>query len=123
MEKSIQSYKELRVWQKSIELVKDVYRLTGAFPQSELYGLTNQMRRAVISIPSNIAEGYSRSHRMEYLQFLRIALSSGAELETQLIIARELGLTKTENFGTSEVLLAEVMRMLQVLLKSLRSIP
>ena len=71
------SYKELTVWQKSIELVVEVYRITDSFPKSELYGLVSQMRRAAVSIPSNIAEGYSRGHRPEYIQFIRVAFGSG----------------------------------------------
>ena len=84
------SYKELVVWRKSIELVEKIYHDTETFPQSESYGLTAQMRRAAISIPSNIAEGYSRNHRAEYRQFLGVALGSGTELETQIIIAKKL---------------------------------
>jgi four helix bundle protein len=82
MEKKITSFKELKIWQKGIEIVKDVYESTKTFPTVETYGLTAQIRRAAISIPSNIAE--------EYRQFLFISLGSLAELETQLIIAREL---------------------------------
>jgi len=80
----------LRIWQKGIEVVKDIYILTKKFPKEELYGLTSQMRRSAISIPSNIAEGFRRYHNKEYKQFLYIALGSCAELETQIIIANEL---------------------------------
>jgi len=83
------SYRDLIVWQKSIELVIEIYHLTDLFPKSEIYGLTSQMRRCAVSIPSNIAEGYSRKHRQEYIHFIRIALSSGAELETQIVIAKK----------------------------------
>ena len=76
----IKSYKELIVWQKSIELVKEVYKATDKLPKAELYALTSQMRRAAVSIPSNIAEGYKRRNRGEYLQFLGIADASAAEL-------------------------------------------
>ncbi len=79
------SYKELKVWRKSIELVLEIYRLTKLFPKDELYGLTSQMRRAAISIPSNIAEGYSRRQRQEYAQFIRIAFSSGQNLKHKLL--------------------------------------
>jgi four helix bundle protein len=82
------------MWQKGIEIVKDIYSLTKRFPKEELYGLTSQMRRSSISIPSNIAEGFKRSHNKEYKQFLNITLGSLAELETQLIIAKELGYIK-----------------------------
>ena len=86
----LKSYKELIVWQKSILLVKEIYLLTNSFPKSEIFGLSSQMQRAVISIPSNIAEGYSRKNIKEYLQFLRIAYGSATELETQIIISKEL---------------------------------
>jgi len=80
----------LRIWQIGIEVVKDIYILTKKFPKEELYGLTSQMRRSAVSIPSNIAEGFRRYHNKEYKQFLYIALGSCAELETQIIIAKEL---------------------------------
>lgn len=86
------SYQQLKVWQKSIELVIEIYRPTKLYPKEELYGITSQSRRATVSIPSNIAEGYTRKHRQEYTQFIRIAFGSGAELETQLIIAKKLKL-------------------------------
>ena len=78
----MKSYKELIVWQKGIQLVTTMYAVTSSFPKTEQFGLTSQIRRASISIPANIAEGYTRGHRAEYVQFLRIAFSSGAELET-----------------------------------------
>ena len=80
----------MRIWQIGIEVVKDIYILTKKFPKEELYGLTSQMRRSAVSIPSNIAEGFRRYHNKEYKQFLYIALGSCAELETQIIIANEL---------------------------------
>lgn len=90
MEK-IKNFKQLKIWQKGIVIVKKVYAITKDFPKEELYGLTSQMRRCAISIPSNIAEGFKRYHSKEYKQFLHIALGSIAELETQVIIAHELG--------------------------------
>jgi len=117
------SYKELKVWQKSIELVLEIYRLTKLFPKDELYGLTNQMRRATISIPSNIAEGYSRKHRQEYTQFIRIAFGSGAELETQLILAKKLKFAHDIEFNKSEGLLSEIMKMLNKLISVLVAKP
>ncbi|MBU0544915.1 MAG: four helix bundle protein [Proteobacteria bacterium] len=93
MEKS-KTFKDLKMWQKGIEIVKDIYTLTKRFPKEELYGLTSQMKRSSISLPSNIAEGFKRSHNKEYKQFLHIAQGSLAELETQLIIAKELGYIK-----------------------------
>ena len=95
MDKS-RSFKDLQMWQKGIDIVKDVYTLTNTFSKDELYGLTSQMRRAAISVPANIAEGFKRSHNKEFKQFLHIALGSLAELETQLIIARELGYIETK---------------------------
>ena len=87
----------MRIWQIGIEVVKDIYILTKKFPKEELYGLTSQMRRSAISIPSNIAEGFRRYHNKEYKQFLYIALGSCAELETQIIIANELNYINETN--------------------------
>ncbi|MFQ3588411.1 MAG: four helix bundle protein [Fimbriimonadaceae bacterium] len=112
------SYRDLEVWRRAKDLAVAVYRSTEAFPARERFGLAAQMRSAAVSIPSNIAEGYGRSHRSEYLQFLGIANGSLKELETQLIIAAETGLMS----GT-EVLLAEctkVGRQLSALIASLR---
>lgn len=82
---------ELRAWQEAITLVKDIYQITASFPKDEIYALTSQMRRAAISVPSNIAEGAARTGDKEFLQFLSISRGSLSELETQLIIAKELG--------------------------------
>jgi len=90
MEEGIKKFKDLRIWQKGIEIVSDIYILTKKFPKEELYGLTSQIRRSAVSIPSNIAEGFRRYHNKEYKQFLYIALGSCAELETQIAIARML---------------------------------
>ena len=90
MTEKIKNFQDLRIWQIGIEVVKDIYILTKKFPKEELYGLTSQMRRSAISIPSNIAEGFRRYHNKEYRQFLYIGLGSCAELETQIIIAKEL---------------------------------
>ena len=80
-------YKELKIWQKGIEIVNKTYDLTDGFPKSELYTLVSQMRRSALSIPSNIAEGFVRRHPKEHKQFLYVALGSAAELETQIIVA------------------------------------
>lgn len=80
-------YKDLKVWQKGIEIVDKLYSITDRFPKEELYGLTSQIRRAAVSIPSNIAEGFVRHHHKEYIQFLYVSLGSCAELDTQVIIA------------------------------------
>jgi len=87
----LKSYRELRVWQAAMDLVVAVYRVTKMWPDSERFALTNQAQRAAVSVPSNIAEGYGRAHRKEYLHMLSIARGSLAELETQLIIAHRLG--------------------------------
>lgn len=89
-EKKSRSYQDLRVWKAAVGLVKEIYQVTQKFPPSELYGLTSQIRRAAVSIPSNIAEGQGRNSAREFRQFLSVALGSMAELETQLIIAREI---------------------------------
>jgi four helix bundle protein len=86
----MKSHKDLDVWKKSMDLVTEIYRVTKNFPKEETYGLTNQMRRCVVSIPSNIAEGAGRNSKKEFVQFLYVALGSVSELETQLIIALNL---------------------------------
>ena len=117
----IHSHKELIVWQKSIELVVVVYELTEKFPKSEMYGLTSQMRRASVSIPSNIAEGRRRGGKKEFEQFLLIAFASGAELETQIEISKRLSFSKDLNFQKIDALLLEVMKMLNKMTSVLKS--
>lgn len=90
MERKIKTYRDLDIWSKGIEVVKDTYKLTEKFPKRETYGLISQMRRAAVSIPSNVAEGFRRYHNKEYKQFLYVSLGSCAELETQITIAKEL---------------------------------
>ena len=93
----VKDYKDLKVWQKGIEIVDKVYEVTATFPKEELYGMVMQMRKASVSIPSNIAEGFVRQHNKEYRQFLYISLGSCAELDTQLIIShRRKYITKTK---------------------------
>jgi len=116
-----QSFRELTVWQKSMELVMQLYGITMRFPKSEVYGLTSQMRRAAVAIPSNIAEGYVRKHRKEYAQFVNIAFASGAELETQLEISKKLRYVTDSDYFAIISLLGEVMRMLNKLSKVLSS--
>src|SRR3989344_4380713 len=111
----LKSYKELIVWQKAMQLVEEIFILTDNFPKSEIYGIISQMRRAAISIPSNIAEGYGRKSAREYSQFYSIAYGSALELETQLIIAKRLGFADTKRFEKSENLLEEVLKMLNVM--------
>ncbi|MBI5306407.1 four helix bundle protein [Candidatus Wolfebacteria bacterium] len=113
----LNSYKDLIVWQKSIQLVEEVYILTNKFPKDEQYGLSIQMRRAAISIPSNIAEGSRRKDLPEYLQFLRISDASSAELETQIIISKKLYFNL--NYQKVDSLLEEIQKMLNVLIQKL----
>ena len=108
----INSYKDLIVWQKAMELVVEIYKLTESFPKEELYGLTSQIRRSVISIPSNIAEGSRRVSRKDFRNFLMIAYGSGAELETQIEIAKKLAFTRMSEFTAVDNLLCEVMKIL-----------
>jgi four helix bundle protein len=88
---TVKSYRDLRVWQAAMDLVEKIYRLTQTFPNHEIYGLTNQLRRAAVSVPSNIAEGHSREHTKEYLNFLSVTQGSLAELQTHVEIATRLG--------------------------------
>ena len=116
---TIKDYKELQIWQKGIEITDRIYSITRNFPQDELYGLTSQMRRAAVSIPSNIAEGFARQHRKEYTQFLFTALGSCAELETQSIIAeRQHYLIQSDKEELLEALNHQA-RMTMNLIKSL----
>lgn len=115
------TYKELIVWQKSYKLTLLIYSLTKKFPKEELYSIVSQIRRAVVSIPSNIAEGYCRSGRREYVQFLQIAFASGAELETQLLISRDLKYISNKDFNEANSLLEEVMKMLNSLISKIRT--
>ncbi|WP_461833943.1 four helix bundle protein [Desulfothermus sp.] len=93
----MKTHMDLDVWKLSIEVVKDIYEITKSFPKEEVFGLTSQIKKAAISIPSNIAEGASRQTNKEVIQFLYISLGSASELETQLIIARELGFIDVDN--------------------------
>lgn len=115
----IHSYKELTVWQRSIELTVAVYELTEFFPREEIYGIVSQMRRCSVSIPSNIAEGRFRGTKKDYVNFLRIAYGSGAELETQIEISKRLAKTKGLNYLKVDSLLQEVMKMLNVMIRNL----
>jgi len=118
--KQINSYKNLTVWQKSMDLVTEIYNLTEKFPKSETYGLAAQMQRSVIAIPSNIAEGQKRNYSKEFLQFLYISYGSGAELETQLEICKRVPKLKNLEYNKAGQLLNEVMKMLNVLISSLK---
>ena len=97
---TIENYRDLKVWQQGIDLVEQVYARTASFPSEEKFGLTAQVRRAAVSIPSNIAEGWGRGSTKDYMHFLRIARSSLLEVETQLIIAHRLGYIEEETLHT-----------------------
>ncbi len=116
----INSYKNLKVWQRAMELVVEIYKLTENFPQSEIYGLVSQMRRAAVAMPSNTAEGQRRSHTKEFLQFLYVAYGSGAELETQIEICKNIEKLSSFDYSKIDLALEEVMKMLNVLIGTLK---
>jgi len=116
-------YRDLIVWQKSMDLVTEVYSATKLLPRDEQYGLVNQLRRAVVSIPSNIAEGNSRNTTKEYVQFLNIALGSKAEVETQLEICLRLEYLGSEQIKNALALCEEVGKMLNSMIKKLNPNP
>jgi four helix bundle protein len=113
------SHREQFIWKKGVELAVKCYKLTHGFPQSEVYGLTSQIRRASVSVASNIAEGYGRKTKQEYLQFLHIALGSLRELDTQLIIAQQVALAKGSKFIT---LLNDVEEMQKILVATINKL-
>ncbi len=117
---NISSYRDLIVWQKAKNVAVLVYTLTQDFPQEDLYGLTSQMRRAAVSVASNIAEGHGRGTKKESHYFLHVAYGSGAELETQFEIARELGRLKSGEYEAVLSTLDEVMRMLNTLIRKVK---
>jgi len=117
----IRSFKDLIVWQKAFQLCLDVYRATKVFPKDERYGLISQIRRAAVSVPSNIAEGHGLKSKAEYIQFLYVAYGSICELETQILIADDLNLTKDGSLKKVHDSLGDVERMLKRLIKSLKS--
>ena len=119
MEEKIKSFKDLRIWQKGIEIVSDIYISTKNFPKEELFSLTSQLRRSAISIPSNIAEGFKRFHNKEYKQFLFITLGSCAELETQIIIAKELKYINENEEAKLVEKLDHIGKMISSLIKKL----
>jgi four helix bundle protein len=119
MNKKVKSYKDLIIWQKGIELTTEIYKVVKKFPKEETYVLSDQLRRAAISIPSNIAEGQARQHTTEFKQFLYIALGSLAELNTQLIIAKELGYISNTVLIESEIKVVELRKMISTLINRL----
>ena len=121
MDKAVRSYQDLVAWQKSMDLVTEIYRVSHKFPREEIFALTSQLRRAAVSVPSNIAEGQAKSSRKEFLYFLGNAKGSLSELETQVLIARNLGYTENEDLDHLLSLSAEVGRILNGLIASLRN--
>ena len=115
------THKDLDVWKKSVDLVTDVYKVTKCFPKEEIYGITNQMRRAAVSIPSNIAEGAGRQTDKEFVQFLHIAMGSSSELETQIIICKNLEYIGVEEMNTVLEKVYDIRKMLTGLLRAVKS--
>ena len=116
---SAESFRELIVWQRAIEMTVEIYKATSTFPREEIYGLTSQLRRAAVSVASNIAEGQGRSSAGEFRQFLGVARGSNLEVQTQLVIASKLGYSSPSAIVVCENLSIEVNRMLNGLMKSL----
>ncbi|PKF75566.1 four helix bundle protein [Chryseobacterium sp. PMSZPI] len=114
------NFKELLVWQKSIDFVTEMYRITKTFPKTEIYGLISQIRKSAVSIPSNIAEGNSRRSKPDYLQFLKIARGSCAEVETQLIISKNLGFLNEDDYLKLNERIIGISKMLNGLINSLQ---
>jgi len=121
--KPVRAFHELTVWQRSIELSVQVYRLTQSFPKAELFGLTNQLRRASVSISSNIAEGQARITTGEFIHFLSMARGSNAEVRSQLSLSRCLGFGEESLIAHTEALTVEVSKMLNALIASLKHPP
>ena len=119
----LQSYRFLEVWQRGIDLVELIYKLSAAFPSDERFGLTSQVRRAAVSIPSNIAEGYGRSHRGDYLRFLSIARGSLSDVETQLIVAGRLKFASREDLNPAWELCQRMGMILTKRRPSLADVP
>ena len=117
------NFKELLVWKKSIELVTEIYEITSVFPSEEKFGLVSQIRRASVSIPSNIAEGNARRSSADYIQFLKIARGSGAEVETQIIISKNLGFMNDVKCEELTLKTTEIMKMINGLINYLKTKP
>ncbi|HEX9805071.1 MAG TPA: four helix bundle protein [Candidatus Dojkabacteria bacterium] len=117
----INSFKDLIVWQKSIYLVKEIYKISKRFPDEERFGLTSQIRRSAVSIPSNIAEGRSRGSRKDFVRFLYVSLGSLSELETQLIIAKDLEFISSVEIEDIQNLIIELSKMLNRLITKLKA--
>ena len=115
----MKNYKELIIWQKGIVIIKGVYQLVKQFPAEEKYGLVSQITRAAVSISANIAEGSSRNSDKDYARFLQIALGSAFEVQTYLVIAKEMNLAKVTDIGEIEIMLEEEIKMIHSFIKKL----
>jgi four helix bundle protein len=113
----------LKVWQRSYELCIDIYKITKGFPKEETYGLTSQIRRSAVSVPSNIAEGYGRKTTSDYIRSLYIAYGSNCELETQILLSGDLGYIEAGELKKLQDGIGEVERMLKALIKALENKP
>ena len=116
------NHKDLEVWKVAVEYVSVIYKATSDFPSEEKYGLTSQIRRSVVSIPSNLAEGAAREGNKDFIRFLYIALGSNAELETQLIIARDLGFLSQSKFEELNDKINSIAKMLMGLIRYRKSL-
>jgi four helix bundle protein len=117
---SISRFRELKAWQLGMDLTEKVYLLTDSFPKSEIYGLSSQIRRCAVSIPSNLAEGHGRTSAKEFLQFIAIAYGSICELETQILLSHRLKYLDQSNLETVSVLLTETSKTIRGLQKAIR---
>ena len=116
----METHKDLRVWQQSIEMVTSIYLMTQSFPKEEVFGLVSQLRRASVSVPSNIAEGYARGTDKEKLHFLRISSGSMSEVETQLILSLNLGYIDQEKYNELSEIVTSVWKQLNSLITSIK---
>ena len=116
----MKDYKDIKVWQRAMQLAEEVYRLVKQLPKEEMFGLSGQLRRAVVSIPSNIAEGYGRESKTEYLRYLKIARGSLYEVETQLYLCIRTGLLREEDTDKAFSYVSEIGKMLNVLIRSIQ---
>jgi four helix bundle protein len=119
VEKGARGFRTLMAWKKAYELTIEVYRLSKKFPKEEIYGLTSQLQRAAVSVPANVAEGYERNHRKEYLQFLFIAKGSLGEIETYLLLAKDLGYLSENEYTSASQIREETSRIIKGLIRAL----
>ena len=121
MGEKLKSFKDLKVWQRSYQLCLEIYKITKGFPEEEKYGLTSQLRRAAVSVPSNISEGFGRKTTPEYIQFLYIAYGSVCEIETQILLSGDLGYISNGRLEMLNEGIREVERILKALIRSLEN--